>query len=42
MITEEHLIIALKNFQTGVPRAACPNLIEEVGVLTGKTLEQRD
>lgn len=36
MITEEHLSPLAKKFQAGV-RAACPNLKEEVGVLTGKT-----
>lgn len=41
MITEEHLSPLAKKFQAGV-RASCPNLIEEVGVLTGKTFGADD
>ena len=36
MIKEEHLSPIAIKFQEAV-RAACPNLKEEVGVLTGKT-----
>ncbi|MFA9191123.1 S49 family peptidase [Flavobacterium sp. FZUC8N2.13] len=41
MITEEHLSPLAIKFQGGV-RAACPNLKEEVGVLTGKTFGADD
>jgi protease-4 len=36
MITEDHLSPLAIKFQNAV-RAACPNLKEEIGVLTGKT-----
>lgn len=41
MIKDEHLSPLAKQFQAGV-RAACPNLKEEIGVLTGKTFGADD
>ncbi len=41
MITEEHLSPIAKKFQNAV-RVACPNLKEEIGVLTGKTFGADD